>query len=193
MIQYLKLRSLNPPEAYQYTLREDIDLDYHQPASVGAYYEAARNVGLYAREMWHNEGINVRLPDNDDAEDNEAARHYNRLLSYADSLGARLSRSQKLKDQGFNNAEIKRLEGEGISAKELEVARMFGGTTFKKGDEYNGVWAIQELLIQKGYTMPHDGYFWEETRLAVREYQKKSGLPSTGIADLKTLIQLLNQ
>lgn len=193
LIQYLKLRSLNPPEAYEYTLREDIDLDYHQPTSVGAYYEAARNVGLYARDMWHNEGVNVRLPDSDDAEEVEAARHYNRLLSFADSLGARLARSQKLKLQGFNNGEIIRMENDGVSPRELEIERTFGGTLFKKGDESNGVWVIQELLIQKGYVMPHDGYFWEETRLAVREFQSKSKLPTTGVADLKTLNQMLNQ
>ncbi len=193
LIQYLKLQKLNPPEAYVYTLREDIDLDYHQPTSVGAYYDAARNVSLYAREMWTNESINVRLPDTDDGDEVEAARHYNRLLSYADSLGARLSRSQKLKGDGFNNAEIIRMENEGVSGMQLEVERTFGGNLLKKGDETSGVWIIQELLIQKGYIMPHDGYFWEETRLAVREFQKKSGLPVTGVADMKTLNQLLTQ
>jgi len=192
LIQYFKLQSLSPPEAYQYTLREDIDLDYHQPTAVGAYYEAGRNVALYAQQVWHNEGFNVRMPDADDGAEMASANHYKKLLAYTDSLGARLSRSSQWKMEGFNNSDIIRMEQEGISPTSLKVEKTFGGNAFKKGDDGFGVWTIQELLIQKGYQMPHDGYFWEETRLALKAFQTKSGLPATGAANIKTLTQLLN-
>ena len=192
VIQYLKIRSLNPPDDYTYSLREDIDLNYYQASAVGDYYEKARELSGYAREVWHNDGIDVRMPDNDDPKDMDAARYYNQLQGYVDALGARLAQSKALKDEGYNNAEVKRLE-EGATKEELQVEKTFGGTFFKKGDENNGVWVIQELLIQKGYIMPHDGYYWEETQLAVREYQKKSQLPATGACDIKTLNQLLKK
>lgn len=192
LVQYFKLRSLSPPEAYAYTLKEDIDLNYHQPVAVGAYYDAGRNVALYARQVWHNEGFNVRMPDADDGAEMASANHYKKMLSYTDSLGARLSRSYQWKLEGFDNADILRFENEGLSPTTLRVEKVFGGSSFQKGDERKGVWALQDLLIQKGYQMPHDGNFWEETHLALKAFQTKSGLPPTGIADIKTLTQLLN-
>lgn len=192
LVQYFKLQSLNPPESYEYIFREDIDLDYHDPTALGAYYRAGHDAGSYAREQWRSKGINVRLPLSDDSEQAAASRHYNRLRAYADSLGARLSRSWEWKSKGFNNGEIIRLEREGVSPSELLVERTFGSSRLKKGDRTEGVWALQGLLIQKGYEIPHDGYFWEETTIAVRDYQQKNKLPVSGMADQKTLATLIH-
>ena len=191
VVQYMKLQRLNPPEAFQYEFREDIDLDYHDPTAVGAYYETGRMAGTYARDVWRNGGVHVLTPG-DALEDQAAAKHYNRLLSHADSLGARLARSLQFKNQGYNNADILRMENEGLSLKRMEILREFGGETLKRGDESDGVYVLQGLLIQMGYEMPHDGYFWQETEVAVREYQKKKGLPASGIAGLNTLLALLS-
>ncbi len=193
VIQYLKLRSLTPPDTYSYTLREDIDLDYYQPAVVGDYYASAREINGFVREKWYNEGVNVLMPDNEDPKAMDAARYFSQVQAYADSLGARLAWSLKYKEQGLSNADIRKVVEEGLSVASLQVEQTFNGRFFKKGDNSDGVWVLQELLIQKGYVMPHDGYYWEETQLAVREFQKKTGLPSTGVADYKTLNQLLKQ
>ena len=192
VVQYNKLQRLNPPEAFDYAFRDDLDLDYHDPAALGAYYEAGRMSGTYARDVWRNEGIHVRNPG-DGLADQAAAKHYNRLLILADSLGARLARSQGLKDRGFNNAEIMRIEQEGLSPKRLEVERTFGTDALKRGDQSTGVFALQGMLIGLGYAMPHDGYFWQETEVAVKEFQKKKQLPPTGVAGLNTLMALLAQ
>lgn len=190
VVQYMKLQRLNPPEAFQYEFREDIDLDYHNPTAVGTYYETGRMAGTYARDVWRNEGIHVFTPG-DGLTDQAAAKHYNRLLSHADSLGARLARSLKFKNQGFNNADILRMENEGVSPKRLQVQREFGAELLKRGDESNGVYVLQGMLIPLGYEMPHDGYYWQETEVAVRAYQQKNGLPVSGIANLNTLLSLL--
>lgn len=190
IVQYMKLQRLNPPEAFQYEFREDIDLDYHNPAAVATYYETGRAAGTYARDVWRNEGVHVWTPG-DGLEDQAAAKHYNRLLNLADSIGARLSRSQKLKSQGFNNAEILRMENEGLSPAYLQVLRTFGSDLMKRGDDNNGVFVLQGLLIGLGYEMPHDGYFWQETETAVKDFQQKKGLPATGVAGINTLLALL--
>ncbi len=193
VVQYLRLQRLAPPEDYAYTLREDIDLDYHSPTVVGEYYRAGQEVGAFARSQWYNESINVRLPDADDPAEQAAAQHYARLVGYADSLGARLHRSQLLKDQGYSNSDIRSMELEGVSAQQIRVQRVFGLTRLQQGDRNEAAWALQDLLIAKGYEMPHDGNYWVETRTAVSTFQSKNGLPSTGIADMATLAVLLDQ
>lgn len=191
VIQYFKLRSLSPPEAFEYIIRSDIDLDYHDPRALGAYYDAAHTSGTYAREMWREEGVNVRVPESNNQAESAAAAHFNRLRSNADSLGARLSRSYEWKLKGFNNAEIMQMENSGVSPGALQVKRIFGEAALRKGERNEGVWAIQGMLIDKGYDIPHDGYFWEETTVAVRDFQQKNKLPMTGIAGQATLLKLI--
>ena len=193
VVQYLRLQRLSPAEDYTYALREDIDLDYHQPEVVGAYYAAGQAVGSFARTQWYDQGINVRLTDPDRPEEVAAGQHYNRLVAYADSLGARLHRSQRLKDQGLSNADIRRMEFEGLSPAHLRVERTFGATRLVQGDKNAAVWALQDLLIRRGYEIPHDGNFWIETRTAVVAFQSKYKLPATGIADFTTLSTLIDQ
>lgn len=192
-IQYNKLRSLSPPQDYEYTIREDIDLDYHNPLVLGDYYETAHEVGSFAREVWASRSIDVLHPKGDEAGDRVAVDHYNRLKAHADSLGARLSRSLQLKQKGFNNAEIQRIELEGLPLSYFQVERSFGRDRFQVGDKDRGVWLIQEKLIQKGYVMPHDGYFWAETEVAVKAFQKSKGLFASGVADRETLNLLIQE
>ncbi|HHG86060.1 MAG TPA: peptidoglycan-binding protein [Bacteroidetes bacterium] len=190
-VQYAKLSRLSPPEAFEYTFREDVDLDYHNPAVLGDYYETGYAVGSYAREMWRNNGINVRIPESDNADDRRAAIHYNHLRAYTDSLGARLSRSLRMKKEGWNNVDIQAIESEGISPKALRIRKVFGKQSLVSGDKSRGVFVLQAFLIRKGYQIPHDGYYWTETEEAVRDYQNKNGLPGAGFATEKLLLHII--
>ena len=192
VVQYQKLQRLNPPETHQYPFRTDIDLDYHNPQTVGAYYDAGHRASAYALDVWANEGIHVLVPGEDVAE-KDAATHYRALLANADALGARLARSWELKNAGFHNGEIARMEAQGLSPVQMEVERTFGKSILKRGDENQFVHVLQGLLIGMGYEMPHDGYYWQETETAVRAFQQKHKLLPSGAADQATLTQLLNQ
>lgn len=192
-VQYGKLNRLSPPEDYEYAFREDLDLDYHNPVVLREYYETGYQVGSYAREMWRAKGINVRLPEADNSEEHTAARHYNRLRAYTDSLGARLSRSLKMKQQGYNNAEIATMESEGLSSTQLQLRKVFGAESLKKGDKSAGVFALQTRLMGEGYNIPHDGYFWNETEEAIRQYQTKNQLLPSGLANRELLVHLLTK
>lgn len=191
-VQYSRLQRLSPPEAYEYTFRNDIDLDYHNPVIVREYFDSGYEVGSFAREMWHNRGINVRFPKSDNTSDQIAVTRYNHLRAYCDSLGARLSRSTALKQRGFNNTDIAAMEGGALSPDEYRIQQVFGKGTLVRGDKTNGVWELQARLIAKGYVIPHDGYYWTETEIAVKDFQSKNGLSPTGVAYPETLQLLLN-
>jgi murein L,D-transpeptidase YcbB/YkuD len=186
-VQYSRLQSLSPPEAYEYTFRDDIDLDYHNPVIVREYFDTGYTVGSFAREMWHNRRLNVRMPNSDNAADRVAVTRYNHLRAYSDSLGARLSRSMSLKKEGFNNIDIAAMEGSSLSPREYRIQQVFGKGTLVRGDKTDGVWELQARLIAKGYVIPHDGYYWSETEIAVKDFQSKNGLSPTGVAYRETL------
>lgn len=193
LVQYLQLQRLSPAEDYSYTLREDIDLDYHNPTVVGAYYHAARQVGAFARQMWYSEDINVRLVDSDDPEEVAAGQYYVGLLAYADSLGARLARSARLKSKGYTNADIQQMEQGNFAPAQKQVQEIFGVPRLARGDRNEAVWVLQDLLIVRGHEIPHDGNFGDETRTAVRLFQERQKLLPTGVADSKTLAVLIEQ
>lgn len=46
---------------------------------------------------------------------------------------------------------------------------------------------VQNALVAKGYAVKADGIWGRKTRDAVKDFQKKSGLPVTGHPDAKTL------
>lgn len=65
---------------------------------------------------------------------------------------------------------------------------------FRRGETSNGVRALQEALIDLGYTMPKsqqrnecDGIFGPETEQTVRRFQQDHGLSVDGVAGRQTL------
>jgi hypothetical protein len=191
LVQAIRLNRLSPAENYEYGFREDIDLDYHDPAAVMAYFDTGYEVGSFAREMWKNRGINVWVPESDDISNKVAVLRYNHLRAYADSLGMRLARSKQYKAQGLNNADIRLIEDEGVSMQDIQIHKRFGKSEMRLGERSDAVFALQGLLIGKGYTMPHDGYFWTETEASIRDFQSKNSLFASGVADKATLQALI--
>ena len=64
--------------------------------------------------------------------------------------------------------------------------------TLKTGDKNKNVTEMQKRLAALGYIDDKSctGYFGEYTEKIVRRFQKKAGLPETGIADSETLTRL---
>lgn len=65
--------------------------------------------------------------------------------------------------------------------------------TVASGDENEEVWRVQRRLRQLGYLFNPDGEFGSLTERALRYFQKKSGLPETGIADETTQRYLFSE
>lgn len=191
IIQAFRIRRLSAPENYEYSFSEDIDLDYFDSDALKSYYDTGYEAGSFAREMWKNRGLNVRMPESDDVSNRVAVKRYHHLLAYTDSLGAKLKQSKLLKNAGYSNSEIKMIQNEGLDAQLVKIHRLFGGTELKIGDKGKHVYKLQSILISKGYQMPHDGYFFTETEVAVRDFQNKQKLYASGIADQETLEALI--
>jgi Putative peptidoglycan binding domain len=191
--QYRQLRRLSPPDDYEYTFREDIDVGYHDPGLVADYYETGYSVGTFAREAWRTHGIDVRHPDGDWALSRNAGVRYDRLRAVADTMGLRLSRSLALKKQGLDNDDIQAIEAGGATAEQVRVQKYFHATRLMRGDKSAAVTLLQGKLLDKGYTIPHDGYFWTETEQALLDFQQKNKLTATGVADLETLHTLITR
>jgi Putative peptidoglycan binding domain len=191
--QFRQLRRLSPPDDYEYAFRQDIDMDYHNPRLVADYYETGYSIGTFAREAWRTHGIDVRHPDGDWALSRNAGQRYDRLRAVADTMGMRLARSLAFKKQGLNNEDIRTIEARGATAEQVRVQKHFHATQILRGDKSPAVTVLQGKLLAKGYTIPHDGYYWTETEQAVMDFQQKNKLAATGVADLETLHLLIAQ
>eukprot|EP00899_Mesostigma_viride_P028961 jgi/Mesvir1/924/Mv17483-RA.1 len=78
--------------------------------------------------------------------------------------------------QAANVAKLKSLGVEG--------AYDFTGLVLQQGDQGDAVKALQEFLASQGFFKSADGctgYFGQQTRLALMNWQAKNGLPQTGV------------
>lgn len=184
-------RRFSPPTLYIYTLRTDIDAQYHDPSVLLAYYENARRLPIMAREQWYNNDIDVLTPDHEKQASVEACEIFRKLQATTDVLGARLAYSAQLKKLGFTNAEIREIELKGLSVFQAFTIKKALKLPLQRGDQNGSVWELQHLLVGLGYQMPVDGNFVQETESAVKAFQQKNKLYPSGVADEATMILLL--
>lgn len=189
--QYLRYKKFNAPNTYDYKVEEGVDTNYHNQSDLADYYTTSYYIGSLAREMWYNHGIDVLFPDKSDTQSVNASLAYNQLLAKVKHLEAKLKESKRLKEQGFNNEDIKYMEEKGISEKIYLLHRLFGGQALKKGDRSEAVWEAQTLLVKAGFSIPIDGFFSDMTETAVKDFQKNRNLYPSGIIDIKTMKSLM--
>jgi hypothetical protein len=60
---------------------------------------------------------------------------------------------------------------------------------FKEGDSAEDVKLFQDILIKDGYNLENNGEFNEGTAEAIKQYQIKNGLDTTGEIDIETMNQ----
>ena len=185
--QYKDYKKFNPPSDYTYKLSEQIDVHYHDPITVQTYFENAYKIESLARELWYNEGIDVLSPDNEVPDTRNAVAYYNQMKATTKKLEALLTNSAELKKQGFNNDQILAVESEGMSPNFIRLKDHVGILGTEYGNEGNEVWQLQGILRKKGYEMPHDGVFQEETEQGLKDFQTKNGLFPSGKVDYNTL------
>ncbi len=189
-VQYLKDRRFNPPSVYDYPISESIDKDYYDQLVVKDYYKTALEVGSYARSLWFNDGIDVRLMEKDNFESSQATDYYELLRASARILEDRLVRSADFKKQGYSNDEIKMLE-KGVTPKDIEFIskeHLLGLAIGSNGQE---AMELQRMLNAKGDSIPVDGIFNTITRYRLRVFQTENGLYPSGQVDKETLKALL--
>ncbi|MEQ9440382.1 MAG: peptidoglycan-binding domain-containing protein [Cyclobacteriaceae bacterium] len=190
--QYRKFRRFHPPSAYDYVVRDSIDVHYHDPEALQHYYKNVYEIGAFARQVWHNRDIDVRYPDQDDIEAIQAADYYQQLLQTTAYLEGILVRSRELKEAGYTNQDIKVMETEGLSPQMFRLLHQQQLLGLSRGDKGAGVWELQALLRKQGHDIPHDGIFNKITEDALKEFQESTESYPTGQVDENSLRNLLN-
>ena len=188
--QYKNYSRLNPPNNYNYTLNKSIDVNYHNQALVTEYYKTSYEIGLFARNQWHNYKIDVLYKDNKSEQSLRATQVYQKMQNTVQKIEGKLTESEKLKNQGFSNNEIKLIEEKGLSPKELIIHQLFESINLQFGDEGLDVFKIQERLSHLGFEIVVDGIFNSQTKDVVTQFQQKNGIYPSGTIEKSTLLIL---
>lgn len=191
--QYQKYRRFNPPTEYSYVANDSIDVHYHNPVVLQNYYKNIYEIGAFARRMWHNEHIDVRFPNQNNTEAESAAHYYQQLLQTTAYLEDQLIHSQRLKDEGFTNQDIKIMEAEGLSPLSFYILKHQSLIGLERGEENALVWQLQQLLRKRGHDIPLDGIFNKITEQALKDFQQSQNLYPSGQVDEYSLRKLLDQ
>ncbi|MCU0439848.1 MAG: hypothetical protein MUC49_18345 [Raineya sp.] len=189
--QVKSYRKFSSTNAYDYTINtKDIDINYYDQKLVLEYFEVGTKLGNFAREQWINHKIDVLSPENDNIQSINASQTYQKMLSRIKFIEAKLIASQKIKAQGFNNDAIAYIEKHGISEKQYAIHSITSGKTFKKGDKDIVIWEVQKLINQKGVSVQIDGFFSDETELAIKKIQEQKQVYPSGVLD-ESFVKLL--
>ena len=187
--QYRSYMRFNPPNSFGFIPSDGIDTDYHNPALLKTYYQLVYEIPAFARSQWSNNGVDVRYPE-DNPDEREAAAYYNQQLAMVNLIEDKLQKSYNLKQQGFGNAAIRKMEEEGLSIKEYRLLNTEDLIGIKKGDRNSAVWELQKHLLEHGYEIPKDGIFDVKTEDALKDLQSKNDQFPSGIVD-KSILPLL--
>lgn len=187
-------------ENYEYKITQGIDKSYHNKAFLLDYYETVQDLNNFVKAQWSANGIDVRVPEDDDEETKVAAKAYSQKLAKVKFFEGQLLQSARLKKKGMSNADILSYEKDGNTledkAKEeykVKMISMFGNVsnTVKVGDKSAFVYEIQKLLKKQGHDVVLDGVFKEMTAEAIVSFEKKHKLYPDGQLDIFTLEKLL--
>jgi murein L,D-transpeptidase YcbB/YkuD len=184
--QYKKYKRFSLSE-YEYKIPETLDIANADKGLLLDYYEAVEVANGYVITQWSSEGIDVRNPDDDDAEDMAAVAEYRKRLANVKFYEAQL----------LNPSENEKPEPElsEIDKKKKLIQKTFysnpNGNSLRLGERSALVYEIQGILISKGDVIQQDGLFRTETFNALQAFEGKNGLFPDGKLDAITLEYLL--
>lgn len=185
---YKKYHRFNPPN-FEYSVPEGIDANHPNKDLLLNYYQAVEAVNGYVITQWGANEIDVRNPEDDNAQTLAAVSEYAKKLGYV-----KYYESQLLKPKEEKTA-IKKDTSKVENRKKL-VQKLFYANAqangLQIGDRGALVYEIQRLLVQKGDSIVHDGIFSTETFNAIYGFEEQNGLFADGILDAITLDHLLN-
>lgn len=198
--QYKKYKRFSLTE-YEYTIPENIDVNYHDHGHVLDYFEAVEELNGYLIMQWSANGIDVRNPANDDTKTTAAVSQYNDKMGKVKYYEAILEKSSELKSKGLSNEEIIAAETNKMSMEDRQKAqtksllkKLFeqnGVSNLRIGNNGASVFELQKLLAGKGYDIPADGIFKQATFDALRNFESQQNLYPDGQLDVLTLSKLL--
>lgn len=190
--QWVKYKRFHPPTDYEFALNDSIDVNYHDPDVILQYYLIAEQVGTYARNAWKEFGVDVKVGSNYKPTEQQYVNTYQQMIAKGNLLEGKLLSSARLKSKGWTNDQIKQWENGTFTQKDLTLESWRNNPILARIEDKSAmVFNIQKLLIDRGYEIPHDGIFREETTNAIRSFQESEGIYPNGIATLETVNRLL--
>ncbi|GAB5524675.1 MAG: hypothetical protein Roseis2KO_25470 [Roseivirga sp.] len=188
---YIEDRRFNPPSDYDYAVSEQIDTAFYDHSVLKEYYGLVLEIGNFARSSWTHDGVDVRSPDFEKNTDKLKADYYNSLKVSARMLERKLEESKTLKDQGYDNEEIKLLMEQNLTRQDLKLREHAYMSGLSRGSSGAAVWELQKMLNALGDSIPEDGIFNLITTNRLKEFQTQNDLYPSGEVDEKTLKALL--
>ena len=184
--QYKKHKRFSLSE-YEYKVPETINITNADKGLLLDYYEAVEVVNGYVITQWSSNAIDVKNPDDDDAEDVAAVTEYRKRLANVKFYEAQLlSSSEKQKSvSDFTEADKKK------SLIQKAFYSNPNGNLLQLGEQSAMAYEIQGILISKGDEIQQDGLFSTETFNALQAFESKNGLFPDGELDAITLEYLL--
>ncbi len=194
-VQYSNYKRYSPPSYFNYEINDSVDVNYYDPLMVQEYFKSAYEIGRFARQLWFDRGIDINFQNVEETEIKEAANYYQNLLSITQIIERKLVLSGRLKNEGFTNNDIKLIFEQGVVPGQVKYQKLLKEhlnlNNLTKGDISQEVWELQKLLIAKGYKIPKDGTFGQETHSALIEFQKSKDLFPSGKVNIATIKELI--
>lgn len=188
-------RRFSAPSNYDYVMADSIDVHYYDPVIVREYIANANSLGQTARFLWQEHRIDVRFTGELSPEERLLVRQYTdvrNLVVYQEML---LKQSWKLKQEGYSNYDIQRMEEQGLSPQLLELEKAYGplaSLSWELGATGDYIRMIQQYLVNQGHSIPIDGRYGDQTAQAIQQVQRDAGQVATGKPNLRTLDIILN-
>ena len=189
----------NSPKV-DYEATSEIDLEYYNQGAVQEYYAEVEDLNAFVMMQWTANSIDVRTPEDDDAETQNAVKKYTEKLGRVRYLETKLSKSKSLKDKGLTNASIQKLEKTGLSSadyvdhiRRASALKSFDATkNIYFGQKNPLVYEIQRQLKKQGFDIKVDGSYQAETQTAIKQFEEKNNLYVDGILDQTTIAVLFS-
>ncbi|GEQ84946.1 hypothetical protein ULMS_04540 [Patiriisocius marinistellae] len=170
------------PDTYEYTAHKSIDANHPNKAMLLDYQEAIADLNGYIITQWSANDIDVRNPENDNAQTLAAVATYAKkkgIVSYFESqLTAPIQEKTTKTEEQIRDEFVKEMY-------------KFNPQTLHVGNKGALVFELQRLLNNKGEVIKIDGVFNTETLNALKAFESKKGLYVDGQLDAMTLDYLL--
>lgn len=180
-------------EEARYTIPANIDADYYDQQTVLNYRQAVEELDDYVLQQWVANDIDLRNPEDDDADTRLALKKYAQKKALIATLEDKLMASYELKKTGLSNDKIKALlhgakqDNAAIYRKMLETVP---SATLQIGAKGVLVYEMQKRLKNLGYDLPADGIYSIITTNVLKEFELQNELFADGVLDLVTFEEL---
>jgi hypothetical protein len=186
--KYSQYKRYNSPEV-NYKTETVLNLDNQNPETIRDYYDAVENLNSYVMMQWTANGIDVRTPEDDDAETKIAVDTYSKKISYIKYLEEKLSKpfneNSSLDTKNLNKIN---LVSSDKSDKIAKIKSLFNPCVkLYNGQKNPLIFEVQKQLNKLGYKVETDGVYRFETLEAIKSFEEKNDLLIDGYLDVLTL------